>query len=123
MSFKIRGILPADKPRILEIVRATNVFLPHEMPVAEEVMDDYFKDPAGSGYFFYVAEHEGMVAGYVCYGPTPLTQGTWDVYWAAVKPELSGQGIASALFRLAEEDIRRRKGRLILIETSSTPIY
>jgi ribosomal protein S18 acetylase RimI-like enzyme len=123
MTALTRGILPSDKSRIIEIVEQTGAFLPEEVQVAEEIIDEYFKDPDGCGYYFYVAEHEGDVAGYLCYGPTPLTQGTWDLYWAAVSPKLAGRGIGSTLFKLGEEDIRRRGGRLILIETSSNPHY
>ena len=123
MTTRIRDIHPSDKPRIIEIVEETKAFLPEEVKVAGEIIDDYFKDPEGSGYYFYVAEYEGAVAGYLCYGPTPLTHGTWDMYWAAVSPGLTGRGIGGTLFKLAEDDIRRRGGRMILIETSSNPNY
>lgn len=123
MTTTIRNILLTDKPRIIEIVEETKAFVPEEVKVAGELIDEYFNDPEGSGYFFYVAENEGRVAGYICYGPTPLTQGTWDLYWAAVSPGLTGQGIGGTLFRRAEEDIRRRGGLLIMIETSSNPHY
>jgi ribosomal protein S18 acetylase RimI-like enzyme len=123
MAVKIRGIKLSDKQRILEIVKDTKAFVAEEVTVAEEVIDDYLNDPEGSGYFFYVAEHDGEIAGYICYGPTPMTRGTWDMYWAAVTPKLHGQGIGGTLFKMAEEDIRRRGGRMILIETSSNPNY
>ena len=123
MSVKIRGIQASDKSRILEIVEETKAFVPEEVVVAEEVIDDYFNDPTGSGYYFYVAEYKGQVAGYLCYGPTPLTRGTWDMYWAAVAPKLHGLGIGSTLFKLGEEHIRSLGGRMILIETSSNPNY
>ena len=123
MAVKIREILPDDKPHIIKIVEETKAFLPEEVTVAAELIDEYFLDPGGSGYYFYVAEVEGKVAGYLCYGPTPLTQGTWDMYWAAVNPKLTGQGIGSTLFKLAEQHIKSLGGRLILIETSSNPQY
>lgn len=123
MAVKIRGIQSTDKQRILEIVRETGVFLPEEVVVAEEVIDDYFKDPEGSGYFFYVAEQDGQPSGYICYGPTPMTRGTWDIYWAAVTPGLHGRGIGSSLLRMAEQNIKSLGGRMVLIETSSNPNY
>jgi ribosomal protein S18 acetylase RimI-like enzyme len=123
VTVKIRDILFSDKPRIIEIVEQTRAFVPEEIKVAAEIIDEYFLDPEGSGYFFYVAENDGKIAGYLCYGPTPLTQGTWDMYWAAVSPELTGKGIGGTLFKLAEADIKRRGGRMIMIETSSNPHY
>jgi ribosomal protein S18 acetylase RimI-like enzyme len=91
--------------------------------VAEELIDCYLDDPSNSGYHILVAKVDSTVAGYICYGPTPLTEGTWDIYWVAVAQENQRQGIGSALMKSAEKDIVRAKGRLTIIETSSTPGY
>jgi ribosomal protein S18 acetylase RimI-like enzyme len=91
--------------------------------VAEELIDSYLNDPSGSGYHILVAEVDSAVAGYVCYGPTPLTEGTWDIYWVAVAQDKQGKGIGSALMKATENEIIRDKGRLCIIETSSTPAY
>jgi len=91
--------------------------------VAEELIDSYLDDPSGSGYYILVAEADSTVEGYICYGPTPLTDATWDVYWMAVGREKQGQGIGSALLKSAEKEIREYQGRLVIIETSSTPLY
>ena len=93
------------------------------MTVAEEVIDSYLKDSVGSGYHILVAEVDSTVTGYICYGPTPVTEGTWDIYWMAVAQEKQNQGIGSALMKSAEKEIVRAKGRLAIIETSSTPGY
>jgi ribosomal protein S18 acetylase RimI-like enzyme len=123
LAVKVRDIKATDKAGIIKIVEDTKAFLPEEVEVAEEIIDEYFKDPEGSGYYFYVAEIDGEMAGYLCYGPTPLTHGAWDMYWAAVKPQLQGTGIGGTLFKMAEERIKKLGGRMILIETSSNPHY
>jgi GNAT superfamily N-acetyltransferase len=91
--------------------------------VAEELIDSYLDDPSGSGYHILVAEADSTVAGYICYGSTPLTETTWDVYWMAVAQEKQGHGIGSALLKSAEKEIMKAQGRLVIIETSSTPLY
>ncbi len=93
------------------------------MAVAEEVIDSYLKDSFGSGYHILVAEVNSTVTGYICYGPTPMTEDTWDLYWEAVTPERQGHGVGSALMESAEKEIVKVKGRLAIIETSSTPAY
>ncbi len=123
MPIRIRNIQLSDRSRIIEVTEETGAFLPAEVKVLDEILDEYFQDPAGSGYYFYVAEHEGDLAGYLCYGPTPVTQGAWDMYWCAVSPQLHGQGIGSTLFKMAANHIKSLGGRLILIETSSNPNY
>lgn len=112
-----------DRPRIAKILRDTPEFKPSEVAVAEELIDCYLDDPSGSGYHILVAEVDSTVEGYICYGPTPLTEGTWDIYWVAVSREKQGQGIGSALMRSAEKEILKAEGRLSIIETSSTPAY
>jgi GNAT superfamily N-acetyltransferase len=112
-----------DRPRITKILRDTPEFKPSEVAVAEELIDCYLDDPSGSGYHILVAEVDSTVEGYICYGPTPLTEGTWDIYWVAVSREKQGQGIGSALMRSAEKEILKAEGRLSIVETSSTPAY
>ena len=112
-----------DKPIIMRILHTTPEFTPTEVVVAEEVIDSYLHAPTGSGYHILVAEVDLTVVGYICYGPTPLTEGTWDIYWMAVDPDRQGQGIGSALMAFAEGKIKEAHGRLVLIETSSTPKY
>ena len=65
----------------------------------------------------------GAVAGYACFGATPLTQGTYDLYWIAVDPKLHGAGVGRALMRATEDAVRAEGGRLLLIETASKPSY
>ncbi len=112
-----------DKTHIIKILHSTPEFKPFEVAVAEELIDSYLNDPIGSGYYILVAEINSTVTGYICYGPTPMTEGTWDIYWEAVAREKQGRGIGSALTESAEKGIVKAKGRLAIIETSSTPAY
>ena len=123
MPVKIRGIQPSDRELIIAVTDETRAFVPEELTVVGEIIDEYFHDPEGSGYYFLIAEHDGDFAGYLCYGPAPLTHGAWDMYWCAVSPGLQGQGIAGSLFTMAANHIKSLGGRLILIETSSNPHY
>jgi len=112
-----------DKPAIIRILKAAPEFKPAEVTVAEEVCDSYLQDLSQSGYYIFVAEADLSVVGYICYGPTPLTEGTWDIYWIAVALRHQGQGVGRALLAFAEARIREAPGRLALIETSSKPEY
>ena len=119
----IRPMNPEDKAAVMKILRATPEFTPGEVIVAEELIDYYSSEPVGSGYNILVAEVNSEVVGYICWGLTPLTEGTWDIYWIATDPEKQGQGIGTALLTSAEARIKEAKGRLAFIETSSKPGY
>jgi ribosomal protein S18 acetylase RimI-like enzyme len=123
---RIRPLEPRDRARILEIVTAAGNFTPIEIDTAMEVVDEALADPAGprGDYRVFVAEDDqGRVAGYECHGPTPLTEGTYDLYWIAVDPACQGAGFGRALLRFCEQDVRATDGRLLLIETSSQESY
>jgi ribosomal protein S18 acetylase RimI-like enzyme len=81
------------------------------------------KDDDNSGYLILVAVGNNQILGYICYGPTPLTNGTWDIYWEAVARNWRGQGIGDRLMKATEREIRKAGGRMALIETSSAPAY
>jgi ribosomal protein S18 acetylase RimI-like enzyme len=114
---------PEDKRALMQILGNTPEFKPYEVTVAEEVIDGYLNDPVVTGYNILIADDNGEVAGYVCYGQTPCTVGTWDIYWIAVAQEKRGKGLGKLLSDAAEKAIKKTGGRMAIIETSSTPLY
>jgi ribosomal protein S18 acetylase RimI-like enzyme len=116
-------MVAGEKTAIMRILRNTPEFRPSEVVVAEEVINSYLSHPRSSGYHILVAEDDSLVSGYICYGETPCTVGTWDIYWIAVAREKRGQGIGRVLSEKAETAIKKAGGRLAIIETSSTPLY
>jgi GNAT superfamily N-acetyltransferase len=113
-----------DKGPVLGLIRATGFFTDAEVGVAEELLDVYLGKPDQKDYHVAVIENDGKgVAGYMTWGPTPLAEDAYDVYWMAVAPSEQGRGRGKALIGWLEEEVRRRDGRVILIETSSQPRY
>jgi ribosomal protein S18 acetylase RimI-like enzyme len=123
MTVRIRPMTAGDKPAIMRLLRNTPEFRPAEVAVAEEVIDSYLSRPEDSGYNIVVAVDGSSVSGYICYGETPCTVGTWDIYWIAVAREKRGRGIGRTLSEAAEAAIKKAGGRQAIIETSSTPLY
>ena len=120
----IRPMTPADRPAILALIEATGFFRPDEIAVAEELIDITLGRPEQEDYAIVVVTDEtGAVAGYMTYGPTPLTRGTYDLYWMAVDPKAQGRGYGRILVEWLEDHVRRAGGRLIVIETSSSEKY
>ncbi len=106
--------------RLAEILAATAVFSPDEIDVALELFDE----PASPAYEFIGAyDGTGVLTGYACYGPTPGTDGTYDLYWIAMHPDAQGAGDGSRLLREVERRLGERGGRLLIAETSSRDAY
>jgi ribosomal protein S18 acetylase RimI-like enzyme len=110
----------ADRRRIEEITRAVLVFRDDEVPVALEVFDGAV---GGSpDYIALGATVDERLVGWICWGPTPCTLGTYDLYWMAVDPTLQGSGIGAALLRAMEGRLAG-SARLIVVETAGRPDY
>jgi ribosomal protein S18 acetylase RimI-like enzyme len=138
---RLRDLTSADADRVLQITRETGVFREEELGIAGEVFADCVNHPGPSGgaapveaavnrgpntearpYYGLGAELEGLLVGWICWGQTPCTEGTWDLYWLAVDRAAQGHGVGTAL---TEEMERRLTGvaRLIAVDTSGRPDY
>jgi ribosomal protein S18 acetylase RimI-like enzyme len=120
----IRPLVAGDREAVATLLVRTGSFTDDEVATAVELIDEWLARGESSGYFTYVAGEAGdTICGYVCFGPAPLTDGTYDLYWIAVGPEAQGHGVGRQLMAFAEADVVRRAGRLLLIETSSQAGY
>jgi ribosomal protein S18 acetylase RimI-like enzyme len=119
---EIRPLATADRQPLAALLERIETFSPSERVCALELID-LGLTPQNPDYQLLVASRETGVVGYICYGPTPMTEGTFDLYWIASDPVVRGQGVGAALVSAMEGDIRRRKGRLIRVETSAMEAY
>ena len=123
MKINIRKAVAADQPVVMDIIKRTGFFRPVEEVIACEVFEDAVLQKPGCNYQSYVAGAEDKVIGWICFGETPCTLGTYDIYWIAVDPDFQKQHIGSQLLIFAERQIASQKGRLAVIETSGSEKY
>ena len=121
--------------RLEEILRATGVFSPDEVRIARELLEEASDVEARSRktqdsicspppYSFLGSfTPDGELVGFACYGPTPGTDRTYDLYWIAVDPEHGRAGIASLLIDEVERRLQGQTARLLVVETSSRSDY
>lgn len=127
MNRTIRPLLSADRDGVIRILNSSGNFTDDEVATALELIDEWLVTGEESGYLTYVLDSVGDdsdgVLGYVCFGHTPLTEWTYDLYWIAVDKSKHRGGVGKRLLKFAEEEVERRGGRLLLIETSSQETY
>jgi GNAT superfamily N-acetyltransferase len=124
MISKLRQLNSNDRHGLESMLAGILSFDTDDQSVALELVDIALNDPEQIDYLFLLAvDGSDQPIGYACYGPTPLTDGTYDLYWIAVSSDLSGKGIGTSLLQAVEEDIKSRNGRMLIIETSSSEGY
>jgi ribosomal protein S18 acetylase RimI-like enzyme len=134
-AVRIGPLAPAHRARLAAILDATGSFSAAEVEVALELFDETFAargaraahspaPPTGSDYTFLGAfTPEDELVGYACYGPTPGTDRTYDLYWIAVDPASQRAGIGTILLDEVERRLQGQHARLLVIETSSRSDY
>jgi ribosomal protein S18 acetylase RimI-like enzyme len=120
---QIRRACRQDKASVMAILKQTEFFRPEELKVAEEVFDDAIADGCDGDYQSFVATDGHKTIGWVCFGPTPCTAGTFDIYWVAVDRAEQNRGVGTSLVQYATALIKNRKGRMITVDTSGSDRY
>jgi ribosomal protein S18 acetylase RimI-like enzyme len=121
---KIRPLFERDRATLLSILIKTRAFTSAEIDVAMELIDIVLKDQIHKDYQIdCMAEDQDLAIGYICYGPTPMTEGTFDLYWIAVDPDFQEKGAGSKLLDFLVQEVKVGGGRMILADTSTVPFY
>ncbi len=114
---------PDDVAALRSLVAATRVFYRQERAIALELLTERLRVGTKSGYSFFFAERGRELIGYCAWGPVPLTERSYDLYWIAVAPRAEGQGLGQALMQLTERAVAAKGGGNLYIETSSRRVY
>ena len=114
----------SDLPVLKKILASTGFFYDSEVEMALELAQENWENgEEKSGYIFIIAEKDDMPVAFACYGKTPCTESSFDLYWIAVNQSLKGQGIGKILMKMVSDDIANLGGKNIWIETSGRPLY
>ncbi len=121
MSCSLRPVGHAHRARLEQLTRGTGFFRAEEVATAVELLDESLA--GDDDYQFVGAFDADQLIGYACWGPTPGTLATSDLYWIVVDRERQGSGIGSQLLREVERLLTADGRRLVVVETSSRGDY
>jgi ribosomal protein S18 acetylase RimI-like enzyme len=120
----IQAITATDLESVRAIVASTEMFYDDEIEMAVDLGAACASDgPEESGYHAYLAFDGAEPVGYICFGPTALTQGTYDLYWLVVDKKTQGRGFGKELVKFVARAVRAMGGRLVIAETSLRDDY
>lgn len=121
---EVRPLIGRDREKILRLLRHRGFFRQKEIQVALEVIDEALRHPEKKEYQVLCAfDGDGGLAGYICFGPIPMTDSCFDLYWIVVDEKYARKGVGGKLLGFMEACLTREGARRIYVETSSSPPY
>lgn len=118
--------LPSDPEEVRRIIESSGFFSAEETGIAVELVEEHLRRGVASGYYFLFLHADGPgtpMTAYACYGPTPCTVGTFDLYWIAVDQVRRCGGLGGRLLGEVESRVRGMGGRLLMVDTAGRPQY
>jgi len=90
-----------------------------------EVVEDALARPGEEAEYTVLCavDGDGECNGYICFGPIPMTDHRYDLYWIATDRGRFRQGVGGELLQAMTARVAARKGKRIYVDTSSTPPY
>lgn len=116
---------PEEKEKLVILAQETGFFSLDEIAIIREMLDGFF-DPGpmdDQTFIVYRAVANAEPLGFACYGPTPMTEGTYDLYWIAVDKTHQNKKIGRALLEAMESELEKQNARAVYLDTSDTSEY
>ncbi len=117
----LRKAVGEDSDQLFALVATIDNFNGEEKELAREVIHDGLASEKNGYHILVAVDNKETLLGFICYGPIPITVNRWDLYWIAVAPQVSRQGIGTLL--LDDMELRLGEGVRIYVDTSATPSY
>lgn len=117
-----RSPSPNDRAALVRLIDPPqgSPFRPEEVSCALELLAAVLDPPEGNTYEARVLCDDGdRPIAYGCFGLTPMTDATYDLYWLVTSAAHRGQGLGATLLAGIEGELRDRGGRTVRVETSS----
>jgi GNAT superfamily N-acetyltransferase len=87
---------------------------------AIELLEAVLDPPEGNTYEARILVDEAdRPISYACFGQTPMTDATFDLYWMITSSAHRGAGLGGKLLAALEDELKARGARTLRVETSS----
>lgn len=117
LSHRIRPLLESDMTDLKSIIDSIDLF-PFELLDTS----DYFDNPETEElWFVFISDNHAVAIMYIV--PEKMTSGTYNMLLIGVHKDNQGTGVGSQLTSFAEEHLKAKGARLLLVETSGLPSF
>jgi ribosomal protein S18 acetylase RimI-like enzyme len=108
-----------DVAALQTVLDETGLFPSEMLP---EMISNFLSDSDQSDVWL-TYEDNNTAIGFCYAAPEQLTQGTWNMLAIAVLPSRQDNGVGAALVKELEEALRKRSGRILIVDTSGTDAF
>jgi len=119
MTYTTRLVVPDDITGLKAVLDSISLFPPEML---EELIHDYFQNPATEDIWFTTTESGTPVSIGYC-APEKLTSGTYNLYAIGVRADVQGRGTGKMMMGFLENYLRNQGHRILIVETSGTEAF
>ena len=116
----IRPTIITDKPSIFTILRDSNQFDEEGISFVEGILDQHLLE--GSSAIWLTAFEEEPIGVAYC-NPEPVSSGVWNLLMLWIREDKQRLGLGRKLVEQVELNLKEKGARLLLVETSSKPMF
>ncbi len=113
-ELSVRAMRRDDLAGVRLVLDSTELF---HSSLVDEMAEPFLS--GNTSHLWLVAVSEGRTLGFAYCEPERMTEGTYNLLAIAVAADRQRSGVGAALTRHVERGVRDRKGRLLLVETST----
>ena len=119
----LRKIKESEYDQLINLALETGLWQVEEAELLlGSTLKEALQDTLPANHFVMALDSDEELAGWTYFAESGHSPGVWDVWWIGVHPKFQGQGLGRTMLMRIEELIKEKNGRLIIIETSSTPL-
>lgn len=119
MNGEIRKVEKTDIPALKTVLDSSELFPSH---LLEDMMSDYLYNESSEEIWFTTTDQGTPISLGYC-APERLTEGTYNLYAIGVRKDWQGIGIGGRMMTYIENTLRKKEGRILIVETSGKPEF
>ena len=116
MNFEIRSIKKEDLVALHDVLDTVDLF-PSDM--LDAMTADFLTNPKCDEIWFTAIQQDKPISIGYCI-PEKLTSGTYNLLAIGVRSDIQGKGIGKLMMNYLEDLLKKRDGRILIVETSGT---
>jgi len=113
----------SDLKDFREVLSSSGFFYDYEIEAAEDFLKYQLEDGDESGIHYYMAEDNGKLIGFICFGFDSCTLSTYLLYWMGVHNDYRGKGVGKNLMDNFEKFVISKGAKKIVLETAGRELY